>query len=202
MKKIITLFLIVFLFTYPVQAKINLKISGELDYQEDTMRFGENTITEDDIKIISNAGTYFEKDKKLLLKGDIKLNSDDYIITSSHMEGLTEDNLYIFEENVIMKNINPDKEDFDLESQYLKLNSETKNFTAENSVKINHDKKQIESKKADYNNESELLNLSGAVKVIKEDGTEIRADQMDINLKSDSDDLKASGNIDIVITDN
>ncbi|MFW5794908.1 MAG: hypothetical protein ACOCV1_05450, partial [Bacillota bacterium] len=41
-------------------AKINLNITGELDYKDEKMEFGENKITEEDIVIISDKGMYFE----------------------------------------------------------------------------------------------------------------------------------------------
>jgi len=185
MKKIlITTLLIILVFTITTYAEtVNLELNY-LEYNKDHMSFKENTIYKDEITITSNSGKYYEEEKKINLKENIKLLSSDYQVLSDEMEGLLEEDKYTFTENVVAQNINGNKKDFKLNSKKLVYNAETGDFIGKENVKINVDKRIITGNKADYNDEKEEMIVTENVN-IKNENSEIKTEKITISLKGD-----------------
>ena len=185
MKKILV-FLILFTFFFTLNTYAET-VSLELDYLEynkDHMSFKENTIYKNEITITSNSGKYYEDDQKINLKEEVKLLSSDYEVSANEMEGLLEEDKYIFTQNVVAQNINEEKKDFKLNSKKLIYNVETGDFIGKDNVKIDVDERIITGNKADYNDEKEEMIVTENVN-IQNKNSEIKTEKITISLKGD-----------------
>lgn len=185
MKRILLMvFIVVFTFSFNVFAEtVNLELDY-LEYNKDYMSFKENTIYKDDITITSNSGKYYEDEKRINLKENVKLVSLNYQVISDNMEGFLEDDNYIFSNNVVAKNINKEKKDFKLTSKKLTYNADTGDFAGEENVEIIVDERIILGNKANYNDEKEEMIITENVN-IKSDNNEIETEKITISLKED-----------------
>lgn len=185
MKKILFLVCIITIsFSFSAFAEtVNLELDY-LEYHKDYMSFKENTIVKGEIKITSQAGKYYEEDKKINLKGSVKLLSTDYQVLSDEMMGLLEKDKYTFTKNVVAKNINEKKKNFKLNSKALIYDAETGDFVGKENINIQVDDRVITGNQVNYNDQKEEMVVTENVN-IKNDNNEIKTEKITISLKED-----------------
>jgi len=182
---IILTLLIILIFSSIIAAEtVNLELEY-LEYKEDHMNFKENTIYKGDIKITSDSGEYYENEKKIKLKNNIKLISNNYKVTSLKMNGFLEKNKYIFTKNVIAKNKNKENKDFILKTEELIYNSDSGNFTGNKNIKLNVDNRKITGEKISYIKKENKMIITDNVN-INNQNSKINTEKIIINLNKDS----------------
>ena len=188
--------------------KSTIHIKAEELKNEDGLIYlsGGLTIKQDDITLKSPEGEFDDEENKIVLNNGVDMDYTDAKISAQEMTGYFDNDDFVFENNVKM-NYNSGEENeegknkkFILESSYLKINSESKSFIAENNIIIDYDNKIIKGNKAEYNDEKELLIITENVFIREENGDWIKSDKAEFDLSTGEETFTAVGNVEIEIS--
>ncbi len=171
--------------------------AGHMKYVENIIEFENGVeIKRDETLMNAPSGNYNKDKKQALLENGVKVKYDKGNVESKTMTGFLNEDKYIFKQEVVLNHTLEDEKTFKLQAPYLEMLSKTNSFTAKQGVIINHDGRILKSKTADYEDENEILKLSGDV-YIKEDGDWIKSDKAEFNLGSEKEEFTADGNVEL-----
>jgi len=171
--------------------------ASRLEYQEDkTILSGGVKIRKDDTTINARQGELFRDEQKMILEEEIDVEYPDGKVKSKLLTAFLETEEYIFENEAVLNYILSDGEEMVLLSDYLKIFGDNNSFSAEKNVEIDYDNQKFRGDKADYNGETEMMDLTGNVE-IEEDQDWVRSDRATFNLKEGEEGYTAEGNVEI-----
>ena len=171
--------------------------ASRLEYQEDkTILTGGVQIRKDETTINARQGELFRDEQKMILENEIDVEYPDGKVKSKLLTAFLETEEYIFENEAVLNYILSDGEEMILMSDYLKIFGDDNSFSAEKNVEIDYDNQKFRGDKADYDGESEMMELTGNVE-IEEDQDWVRSDRATFNLKEGEEGYTAEGNVEI-----
>jgi lipopolysaccharide assembly outer membrane protein LptD (OstA) len=171
--------------------------ASRLEYQEDkTILTGGVQIRKDETTINALQGELFRDEQKMILENEIDVEYPDGKVKSKLLTAFLETEEYIFENEAVLNYILSDGEEMILMSDYLKIFGDDNSFSAEKNVEIDYDNQKFRGDKADYDGESEMMELTGNVE-IEEDQDWVRSDRATFNLKEGEEGYTAEGNVEI-----
>ncbi|MFW6267316.1 MAG: LptA/OstA family protein [Halanaerobium sp.] len=171
--------------------------ASHLEYQEDkTILSGGIRIRKGETIINALQGELFRDEQKMILEEEIDVEYPDGSVKSKLLTAFLENEEYIFEKEAVLNYILSDGEEMILHSDYLKIFGDDNSFNAEKNVEIDYDSQKFRGDKADYNGESEMMELTGNVE-IEEDQDWVRSDRATFNLKEGEEGYTAEGNVEI-----
>lgn len=171
--------------------------ASRLEYQEEkTILSGGVQIRKDDTTTNARQGELFRDEQKMILEEEIDVEYPDGKVKSKLLTAFLETEEYIFENEAVLNYILSDGEEMILMSDYLKIFGDDSSFTAEKNVEIDYDNQKFRGDKADYNGESEMMELTGNVE-IEEEQDWVRSDRATFNLKEGEEGYTAEGNVEI-----
>jgi lipopolysaccharide assembly outer membrane protein LptD (OstA) len=171
--------------------------ASRLEYQEEkTLLSGGVRIRKDETIINALQGELFRDEQKMILKEEIAVEYPDGRVRSKLLTAFLETEEYIFEDEAVLNYILSDGDEMILHSDYLKITGDNNSFTAEEKVEIDYDGQKFRGDKADYNGETEMMELTGNVE-IEEDQDWVRSDRATFNLKEGEEGYTAEGNVEI-----
>lgn len=171
--------------------------STHLKYEEEkTILSGDIIIRKKEITIKAAEGELIREEQKMILEEKIKADYPGAFVSSELLTAFLNEEEYIFEKEVELDYEISEEKNMILNSDYLKIFGENNSFTAEKNVEIDYDDQLFKGDKADYDGESELMYLTGNVKI--EEGEDwIKSDQAEFNLKDGEGGYTAAGNVEI-----
>ncbi|SIQ41005.1 LptA/OstA family protein [Halanaerobium kushneri] len=171
--------------------------ASRLEYQEEkTLLSGGVRIQKGDTIINASQGELFRDQQKIVLKEEIAVEYPDGRVKSEKLTVFLENEEYIFEEAAVLNYLLSDGKEMVLYSDYLKITGANKSFIAEKNVEIDYDNQKFRGDKANYNGESETMELTGNVEI--EEGRDwVRSDRATFNLKEGEEGYTAEGNVEI-----
>lgn len=171
--------------------------ASHLEYQEDkTILSGGIKIRKKETVINALQGELFRDERKMILEKEIDVEYPDGKVKSKLLTAFLEKEEYIFENEAVLNYTLSDGKKMILESDYLKIFGEDNSFTAKENVEIDYDQQKFKGDNADYNGESEMLELTGNVR-IEEDDDWISSDKATFNLQEGEEGYTAEGNVEI-----
>jgi lipopolysaccharide assembly outer membrane protein LptD (OstA) len=171
--------------------------ASRLEYQEEkTILSGGLRIRKDDTTINVLQCELSRDEQKMILEEEIDVEYSDGKVKSKLLTAFLQTEEYIFENEAVLNYILSDGEEMVLMSDYLKIFGDDSSFTAEKNVEIDYDNQKFRGDKADYNGESEMMELTGNVE-IEEDQDWVRSDRATFNLKEGEEGYTAEGNVEI-----
>jgi lipopolysaccharide assembly outer membrane protein LptD (OstA) len=171
--------------------------ASRLEYQEDkTILSGGVQIRKDETTIKALQGELFRDEQKMILEEEIDVEYPDGKVKSKFLTAFLETEEYIFENEAVLNYILSDGDEMILMSDYLKIFGDDNSFSAEKNVEIDYDNQKFRGDKADYNGETEMMELTGNVE-IEEDQDWVRSDRATFNLKEGEEGYTAEGNVEI-----
>lgn len=171
--------------------------ASHLEYQEDkTILSGGIKIRKKETVINALQGELFRDERKMILEKEIDVEYPDGKVKSKLLTAFLEKEEYIFENEAVLNYTLSDGKKMVLESDYLKIFGEDNSFTAKENVEIDYDQQKFKGDNADYNGESEMLELTGNVR-IEEDDDWISSDKATFNLQEGEEGYTAEGNVEI-----
>lgn len=171
--------------------------ASRLEYQEEkTILSGGVTIRKSDTTIKALNGELFRDEQKMILKEEIDVEYPDGKVSSKVLTAFLKSEEYVFENDAELHYTLSDGEEMFLQSDYLKILGENNSFNAEKNVEIDYDEQKFRGDKADYDGETELMYLTGNVKI--EEGDDwVKSDRATFNLKEGEEGYTAEGNVEI-----
>ncbi|MFN2341336.1 MAG: LptA/OstA family protein [Halanaerobium sp.] len=171
--------------------------ASRLEYQEEkTILSGGVRIRKDDTTINALQGELFRDEQKMILEEEIDVEYSDGRVKSKLLTAFLQSEEYIFENEAVLNYILSDGEEMILHSDYLKIFGDDSSFTAEKNVEIDYDNQKFRGDKADYDGESEMMELTGNVEIEEEEDW-VRSDRATFNLKEGEEGYTAEGNVEI-----
>ena len=171
--------------------------ASRLEYQEEkTILSGGIKIRKKETVINALQGELFRDERKMILEKEIDVEYPDGKVKSKLLTAFLEKEEYIFENEAVLNYTLSDGKEMILESDYLKVFGEDNSFTAKANVEIDYDQQKFKGDKADYDGESEMLELTGNVR-IEEDDDWISSDKATFNLQEGEEGYTAEGNVEI-----
>lgn len=184
----------------PEENQESVYINAEnLDYQEEkTLLSGGVKITKKDTTINARSGELYREERRMLLEEEIDVEYPDGHVTSDLLNAFLEEEEYEFEDNVTLNYQLSDGEMI-LTSQYLKIFGDNNSFNAKDDVEIDYDDQKFRGDNADYDGETEMMDLTGNVEI--EEGDDwVRSDRASFNLAEGEEGYTAEGNVEIQMT--
>lgn len=171
--------------------------ASRLEYQEEkTILSGGVRIRKDDTIINARQGELFRDEQKMILEEEIDVEYSDGRVKSKLLTAFLQSEEYIFENEAVLNYVLSDGEEMILHSDYLKIFGDDSSFTAEKNVEIDYDNQKFKGDKADYDGESEMMELTGNVEIEEEEDW-VRSDRATFNLKEGEEGYTAEGNVEI-----
>ena len=170
---------------------------ARLEYQEDkTILSGGVKVRKKETVINALQGELFRDEQKMILEEEIDVEYPDGKVKSKLLTAFLENEEYIFENKAVLNYTLSDGEEMILHSDYLKIFGADNSFTAEKNVEIDYENQKFKGDKADYDGESEKMELTGNVKIEEEDDW-VRSDRATFNLQEGEEGYTAEGNVEI-----
>ena len=168
----------------------------KLDYQEEkTLLSGGVRISKGDTIINALKGELFREEQRMILKEEIDVEYPDGKVTSDLLTAYLQEEEYEFEDNVTLNYQLSDGEML-LTSSYLNIFGDNNSFQAKENVEIDYDEQKFRGDQADYNGDTEMMELTGNVEI--EEGQDwVKSDKATFNLAEGEEGYTAEGNVEI-----
>lgn len=176
--------------------------ASQVHYKEDSFK-GEGGITLVKRDIIARAeeGEYFKNENRAVLVNEVEVEYDKGNVKADKMTALLKVEEYTFNNNVVLKHQLEDGE-FDLKSPYLLMYFTDNSFEARKGVVIDYNGRTLKGDNVDYNDQEQLLELSGNVYIEEDNGDWVKGNQAVFYLETEEFTVDGGVELEIKITSN